>query len=675
MLPSGYKYAISVHCRTANYIDTGVYPASNMVLDALLVARLGYSFGARNTNSNTSQGQMNLFLENNQTNYFGFGNQRLALGFTDFSSPSMTHIHVDGNQIEIVIGNENIVNLTGTTTAFTGTRTMYLGTMNNAGTPFATSACDMYGFRVYEGGALTHDFVPCYSEAISHVGMYDLVAEEFKPVYNYQTDTATYYHIQVQANGGGIAYCQIPHGERTSEYYSYRISPTLMDRLFAIPEPQYAFVNWTNSNGDVVSTEPNYEFAPSQDETFTANFVKITDLMAWHGFKAMAIKYGVKYSESSLRDDFYCDVVSANVAIDAMQRSTTTINVRSVPDIYQPLMPIVLLNPKGKVIYCGIIQAIEGNTITCREALSIFDEDFLFHNNTNIGGTNWTTRSVLQNLWNLSGQSIKRFNDDSAIGENPLQRRKYYPIVVRRNTFVPFDESRVFTSCTPLISQANVSNFEDYLLEMFNSFGVYVRTSLQFGRRSSSDVYDSHYFLIKPTYDREMDTLNLSDNVENISNVVVTSQEMETTVLAIYNSAGTSLRQFVGIKKDGTYMAFDQNTLDTELQKLIGYNNYKIKVITSDDNINTIRAQNLSNAMYNHKITFTLAIDNRMFGIDTIQIGQPVDFYYKDKLYRSVVTGITFDINANDDAITMLNITLGKVRTSLSSKLNLGKVR
>lgn len=679
MLPSGYVQATAISLNFSHYINTGVIPSSTLGIDALFdsIPNGGYVFGSRNSNSNTSAGQINLYTAQNAASYFGYRSARISLTNNLMDLVGMLHVHTDSYEIEVVNANAYVVSVTGSESSFTGTQPMYIGCMNNAGSPTSNGACSLLGFKVYDNGILVNDFVPCVDSS-NKQGAYDAVNNNFIAITGGNLPASTLYLLSIEATVGGTAYCHTAHGEKLKQVYAgtraYRSGYTVA-RLEAVPEAGYVFLNWTDSNSNVVSTERNFEYSVSQAETLTANFIKETDYNAHHSFMAMGIKYG-ENRDASLRDDIYSEVISASITTDTMQKATSTITLKEVPSLYQSNMPIVIFNPKGKPVYYGVIQSIDGNKLTCREPMSVYDEDFLFHINTSLGnGLNLTTHSVMYGATHYMDYARNR-NTDNLLGDvNVLQQRKLYPFISRYNEIMNLDESRVFSVRLPKIEEVGISNLEDYLLSLFDNFGIYVRTSLQFGRRDAFSQYDSHYFEMKPTYIRDFDTLKISDNVENVQNVNINIEEAESTVLIIYNSTGTSVRQYVGMKTDGSIATFNASTTSEELLTFIGYNRYKVKVVASDDDLATLRAQNLSNSMYNHKISFTLGLGGKLFDIESFKIGQPVDFYYEGKVYNSVVTGISFNIDENSEKIESVNITLGKVRNNLTSKLNLGKVK
>lgn len=674
MLPSGYIPLTGLRLTYGSYINTGVNPSSTFSIDALFSGASNYVFGARNSNSNTSAGQTNLYAVQGATSYFGYQSARLSLSSNLLDLLGFLHVHTELNEIEVVNANAYIVSVTGSTSSFTGTRPMYIGAMNNGGSVSTSGACCLHGFKIYDGD-LIHDFVPCFEASTSKYGVYDTVTNTFiSPTGNI---SRTMYLVDVSDSVGGQSYIETLHGDKVKQVYAGNgsmVSGYTYAHFIAVADPGYTFQNWTDSNGNVVSTESDFEYAITQADTFTPNFIKATELDANHSFMAMGILYG-ENRNASFRDDFYTEVISASIKTDTMQKTTSTITVKEVPSVYQPNMPIVIFNPKGRVVYLGVIQSIDNNVLTCREPLAVYDDDFLFHVNTSLmNGVNLTTHSVLYGIENYMDW-VRTRNTDNGIGDvNLLQQRKLYPFVAKYNPNVALDENRVFNVRLPKIDEANIANLEDYIMSMFDSFGIYVRTRLMSGKRNGLSLYDSHYFEMMPRYIKDFDTLELSDNVENIQNVSINIEEAESTVLVVYNSSGASVRNYYGMKNDGSIKKFDGSTLESELADFIGYNNYRVKVVSSDDDLAVLKAQNLSNSLYNHKITFDLGMDGKLFDIDSLKLGQPVNFYYKDKMYQSVITGISFEINANDEKIHSINVTMGKVRTSLTSKLNLKKL-
>ena len=666
-LPNNYIVCEGLR-ETTSYVDTGVVPKETLSINALFsgVVGAGYIFGARNSNSNTSAGQLNLYVIQGATSYLGWRSARVSLAnFGFFNGNGYLHINSKANEFEIISDNVYMATPTGSTGTFTGTRNIYIYGMNNAGT-FTGNGVTLHAFQIYDGDTLVRDYVPCYNTSTSRFGLYDLANDTFSTITTPGGANAMHL-ITVSASTGGVAYAKTIRGELVSQIYGGKnafSTGNIEATLVATAKQGYAFLNWTDSNGNILSTDAEYLHSATADDTITANFVKKTDINQMVGFKCMGIKYGQQNNDASYRDDFFAEVLSAEVTTDLLQKTSTKIVLKEIPSTYQTNMPVFIFNPRGKCVFNGIIRSIDGNTITCGEPLSLFDDDFLFVNNTDAQKL-LLIYSLYEYLVVASEQNS--FPNTTSI-DNLLTRRKFYDTDIEYNQKISFYENKVFNVLTPAVDNGTVVNLEDYVMSMFNDFGIFIRTRLV-------DNSTRHILQYVPSFIRENDTIQLSDNVEDITNVSISIEEMENTVLAVFNSSGSSLRGYYGMEQNGDISVYDDTYTDVQLQNFIGYQNYKIKVVTSDDDIRTLVAQELSNSKYNHKITFDLALDNSMFDIDSLFLGQPVNFYYQNKMYESVVTGISYTISENDDNVHSVKVTLGKVRTNLTSKLNLGKVK
>jgi hypothetical protein len=228
----------------------------------------------------------------------------------------------------------------------------------------------------------------------------------------------------------------------------------------------------------------------------------------------------------------------------------------------------------------------------------------------------------------------------------------------------------------PLITELETKNLEDYLIEMFNSTGYGLHAKIQKTQhRDSSDALSYKSSLLLEYYYPNRDTiLSLSDNYENITNVKVNVESQQATVLEIYSANGATCRGVYGMQTDGTISDM-VITEDKPLSSFIGYSDCKTAVVLSDDNLNTILVQNLTNAMFNHNITFELDLTHGMYTLDDFPIGRRVRFYVGNKMYESVLTGKEYELAANEHTIRSVKITLGKVRNSLTAKVKLSSLK
>ena len=191
---------------------------------------------------------------------------------------------------------------------------------------------------------------------------------------------------------------------------------------------------------------------------------------------------------------------------------------------------------------------------------------------------------------------------------------------------------------------------------MYNTFGICLKFDAPLQDNVDS-VTNGTVKIFYPNYDE----LKFGNNEENITNVNVIVDNAETNLIYVYSSDGATFR--------GEFKA-SPNVSTQRYKYSVAC---KEKLILSDDKLSTIKAQNLTND-YNHKITCDVATQTKLYGFDDLIMGRRVSFYNNGRLYESVITARKYNV---DEAglIKSVSLTLGKARPSLTSKLNLGKVR
>lgn len=677
MIPSGYidltgLPLIYTGQGVQHYIDTGVYPSNLLEVELLGYGptQQGNFFGARNTASTSSQGQYGFFNGGGSTNYFLYNAARVSIS----ADMRWDQGHFYGNKNNTVWqGDSYIVSATGSTASFTGTRTMYVGGINNAGTVLGGSSFLMNGLIIKENGTKTVDLIPCYDSANDRMGAYNLVNDTFIPVVPTVALDSTDYHVTITDTEGGAGFARTFHGDLVKEIYGFKqngkgLPSTAFTgvNLEAVADEGYEFENWT-ANGTVISYDAEFTYIPESAITVTANFRKVTSKNLNQRYFAKIMPYGNDYLP---RETLSLEVLSANIVNDAVQKSTSKIICKEVPTAVHVGRAVLLYSPKGKLLYIGVINSVEDNTLNCQEILSIYDQTYIARPTT-LSSSNFTVTKGIDELLR-SCKFSTNFNLSSSTFDPLLNRKLANYLTVDETLGTTIDGRRDkkyrFLSLyhdknqgvsMPMFEETGTINLEEYFQSLFNNFGVYVDVA----------PYRASYILVKPIFYKLNSGLTLSDNYERISNVSVTSETQEFNALVIYNEEGTTLRGMYAMKQDGTVEQY--STADPTY---LAYSDYKANVETTNDNIEMVIAQNLTSSALNHKITFNLDLGG-MFTLDKLKVGMPIDFYTSDRLFRSVVTAISFDILENVEEIKNCTITLGKVRTNLTSKLNLGKVK
>lgn len=663
-LPSGYKYLSALALTT--YLNTGVNPSDDLEIDFLFSGDAtmtgGYLFGARNSNSNTSAGQYNLYYTSGGTSYFGYRSARVNLGsFTidgGLQGYVPTHFYGLNNSMQWNTGN-NLITNQGATGTFTGTRTMYLGGLNNAGSVSNALNYCVHALSIKQGGTLVRNYIPCvYSNA---VGLYDTVNGTFTALSTSRTPYA--YLVTINDNTGGTGFAKTWDGELTKEIYcggsGFYVKGYSYATLVASAEDGYEFQNWTDGNGNVVSEKAEFSYKPTTASTLTPNFRKIANIDLNMNYQLKVYEYGTL----SIRHETVA-VRSASVKTDALQKTSSTFELESVPSTLIKNSIVSLHSPKGKQLYIGVVNAIEGNTITCREAMSIYDREYVFSQSAMPSGNAlvYSLESLMQRadysnfvVSGLDNLLHRRFTNTM-----PLQSDNTSLNAKHKQLLSP-DHANNPNFTIPALDQTETKNLEDYLFEMFNDYGIYIDVAESDTDKSRIEFYPFYYKL--------GENLTISNNYEDVTDVEVVVEDQEANVLVLYNSTGATQRGIYASRTDGS-----TEEVVSPYTNYLAYTDYKSKVVMSDDNVIDVINQNLSNAHLNHKITFNVALGG-LYRAEDFYIGRPIQFYVGDKLYQSVITSVAFDIAENQERIIGAKITIGKVRTNLTSKLNLGKVK
>ena len=656
MLPTGYKY---LHGLTGDgaYINTGVAPTELTDVACLFNApkqstATGYIFGSRVSSSNTSTGQLNFYLgAENGADYFGWRSARVSSTIGIGGSLYRHFFSNKGLSGNLLCESQYVSKFKGASGTFPSTtQNMYLFVLNNAGSlTKCVNPVKIFSFKIWQDGSLVRDFVPCINESTGKGGMYDLKGNTFYGTANSTDFDSNIYNVTITSNGGGKGYAKVSEDLLTEFAYQFSVSTLLIHssiQLVAQPEEGYVFKNWT-SNGSVLSTEENYtlDLMDTNDLSIECNFVKKTDLDFLTGYKAVSLKYA---DQTGMKVATFYDVVNFSINEDLLQKSTSTLTVASVPSTAKINTPIFLYNPKGKIIYYGLIKAITDNVLTCREPIAIYDEDYLLP--TSFYNAHRSPVSYMDELIEI-GSTRQNYFVRAKVGDFRSSVNVEMQTLPEKNLLVQM----------PKIDENSVGNREDAIIEMFNQFGVAPRYYL----------YDSKQMGIAITLPSLYDTLVIGDNVEIIKDVSIDTQEADATIIDIYDSTGATHRDTWGMNAEGQIISLGVNITPGDPTSYIAYHTCKLKTVMSDDDLETIAKQNLNSALYSHKITFTLDL-NGLIRFDDLKLGQPVRFYYKNSIYDTHITSWNYSLE--NGRINSMKITLGNVRTKLTSKLNTKKV-
>ena len=702
-LPEQYYPILSIYKNNTRYFDTGILPTENTDVEVLFYSNIygtnanTYVFGARNTNSNTSTGQLNLLFSN--VSYFGYNSSRNAFRISDTYAKYHYYSNTK-NEAYVNTENTEVITATGTAGTFEGTRSIYAMAMHNGTAVNHGTNPDLQLFymSISQNDQKVAEYYPCVDRDTGEPLLYNAITDTTLSGQGVAQNEPYRNKLNVSSDGNGRAFIKMQHGEynelhEVSKTFNFMSDLEYVDiTIEAEADEGYIFDCWKDSNDNIYSRErvlndvngiiaTEYETG-SLNAELTAYFVKATDVVQNNKYMLLGVQYGAISSQYDRNQqyDFYTLINRFDVDDDGLTKTTTTIECESIPSTYQVNTPVGIYSSKGEFIWCGFIESIEGNTLYCREPLSIFDDDFIFFPNKNWGGINLTNYSLPSGVrdytrtffsWhtsNNSGSIVNHYNRLAELRRNNLYRLGYGNI--NYNSSLSYDKSKNIICTMPLIEETSVSNLEDYLIGLFNSTGYGIRGTFKRDRINNNGYLGLMGMNLEFYYPNRDEYLTISDNIEIIKNVEIEIESQENTVLEIYNSAGTTLKGVYAMTVDGVITNI---TEDSVLTNFIGFKEFRNAVAMSDDNINTVLVEYLSNSKYNHIIRFDVDLTNGLYKLNDFIIGRRVMFYYNNQVYESVITAKKYSLENNQDDVKSVKITLGKVRKTLTDKINLTK--
>lgn len=665
MLPSDYISASGLYADVTHpYIDTGAVPTTTMSFEINfgcdVSSTVGYIFGSRNANSNTSAKQLNFYLgAADATSYFGYNSARVSKTTKAVNSYTRYNISSKLNDCTLVNENSYVYEFVGATPSWsTATQNIYLFGLNNAGSFTANAGGDLltiYGFRLYDDGVMVRNMFPVYKISTAEYGMYDLVNDVFYGSAN-ANPFPTNYRVLVDTDqtDGGEAFIKTEVGNVKQHYACYENTRTHLQTpvtAVAMPYEGYSFDHWEISNA-YVSNEIEYTFQPTANTTIKAVFLPEAEYQK-NPYRATIMKYSI--SKSSAKDSYrsaaYVTVLRGEINEDLLQRSTSTFECLEIPNI-QINTPIFVYDPKGRIFYYGVVKSIDGNKLTCREPISLYDDDFVRSTSE--------YKSYYSVLYDVYFNYLYNPGEENGFDFSEDKRNDIYPLW---DSNMPIDSSRIPTKAMPLIDSNAVTNVEDQLINSYSDFGIL----MQYGFYPYNST--KFFMSVKPVMN-PYEKLTIGDNHEAVSNVSVNIQEADATAVCIYSSNGSTFRGNAYMRYDGVIDIYESGASYSGIDRTqyVAYDLLKQKYVFSDDGLKTVALANLNGALYSHKITFTLN-RNDLLRFEDVHLGQYVDFYYQDKLYKSVITAWSYSFDS-ENQIQSMNITMGNVRTSLTAILN-----
>ena len=311
---------------------------------------------------------------------------------------------------------------------------------------------------------------------------------------------------------------------------------------------------------------------------------------------------------------------------DLLSPATSTFTLLDMPTNIKNGDVLGLVDPFGTVIYTGVIQSI-GDTITCREIASIFSDQ-------------WKYRTA-SGLATIEGK-LKNIIDTDFIGSSDPMVADRFPFTVTASgqTAGSLEEKEA----------TFVMDFETLLFQMYDLYGIITDISVPFRGTPTIRIAKSSASSVK-----------VGNNVLQVRNMTPFTEVFETNKLVIYNKEGTTLR--------GTYYTTPQGITTNANSPLRLPVTKTVFIFDTDTPLNDIKAANLQEQIYNHRITFDLLLNNGLYDFYAWELGMPIEILYNGAYYSTIFTGYSMAKDMNVD-VAAVSITCGRVRNTLTERLN-----
>jgi len=334
----------------------------------------------------------------------------------------------------------------------------------------------------------------------------------------------------------------------------------------------------------------------------------------------------------NVKDYFFIDIgFDINVDVVVAKKSTFQVSKRVVNARVGDLLYV----KNSTVKYLGIIETIETSEIEqpiihCLEFLNIFSLEI-------------PIQSYIGNV----GEFIK-----SLIEQHFIHCTDYYqsiPYLLLENQSSKIDELVYDPAKLQNVSSVIENLYHKHNIRFDYEF-VYVRGRISQIKLIIKDVSNSKTIKYVPGF---VSNLNIQKNSSQSTNKIIFVPKLE-------NSTYSDIVEFF-LLKDNTVSSVVNHELRYEITraKTLFYSDEEY------DSLDLKATKELTNSMYNHNISFTMTLTNKLLKpfID-FGLGDYIKFIDTDQSYNTIVSSIQFKDDEN-----VGRITLGEQRNTLTEKI------
>lgn len=403
--------------------------------------------------------------------------------------------------------------------------------------------------------------------------------------------------------------------------------------LWARPIPNYIFSEWDDGN-----TDNPRNIVVKSDVTYLAKYTKEADANGIYQYRCFV----KDQMDLTANPKAFMVVDTFDIQRDLMTNAKSTIRVTKKPTSVNNGDVLVVYDPKGDILYNGVITEIQEKSISCSQMQSYYKGSWIY--NTNPSDT--------------LEEEISKLLRDYAQGK--IYGSSYTdPLVANRLGGITIDYvgSTQVSLPTDTDEEGNLNysevDMEKFIYSLYEDYGIIFDFEINFS--------GPNYVHIKvPDYG----SVKVGNNMYAIQNMSPIETIEETNRLIIFGSDRTYRK---------TYVATKTEIVEEPTSTANRFDITNTKIVFSDDELADLVASNLPSVMYNHRLSFDLILKNYIYQFDEFNLGMPLDVWHDSDYYNSVLTGWEMHKSSNQN-VTAVTFTCGKVRQKLTQRLNLGKV-
>lgn len=316
--------------------------------------------------------------------------------------------------------------------------------------------------------------------------------------------------------------------------------------------------------------------------------------------------------------------LSFNIRRDSLKKTNSSFFLDKTQSGLKEGDVLVLYDSYGTKLFYGVINRVDGKSIDCNQIESLFN-DLWKYNVINQSSLESTLKKIIE--------------DDFISNSDPLISDLFSVFTV--NTISTTNENLPSKECD------YIKNFESFIYSMFNKYFIRFHFDLPLnGTNPKIDIGK-----------KSLPRIKIANNNNATRNISPLTEIFETNKLIIYSS--------VGEYRETWYTS--NNGITNNPNELTRLTIVKTKIVFSDEEINLIKAQNIRNEIYNHKIDIELVLNNCLYNFFEFELGQEFSVWMNGSYFDTILTGYELNKNMNG-FLEVVKLTFGKVRTKLEDK-------